>query len=787
MFTCVRHSASVAFLLVLSVGWTSAAHSAENKTLGKKSTETITHSVVRDMRIMLGGKASAVERKAAAIFADRVRNRSGVKIEIREGDAKQGSLGRTLVVGTIESNEAIRDLSRREPRAAAIGTDGFYLSTSPDAQGRMYLVGQSPSGVIAGLGKLLRLCRYEKNFIAMPGTTLAETPQMPVRGMYFAAHNANYYCEAPLDEVDRYIEDLALWGCNSLAVWFDLYLFNGFDDPAARTTLARFRHFETTAHSLGMEFGMGIVANLGFGTSDASKQYTSEFTLEQSYICPSKPGGMQRMCRLYAGVLDGFTRVDFLWAWPWDSGGCFCPDCRPWGGNGFLRASEQMARLYKSRFPKGTLWLSTWLFDKCGASGEYDALFRVMREQKPTWFDGVLMGAHQKGEYQRILQRPYPDKYPLTTFPEISMEGMGPWGGFGAIPRPDFHGQSFEELSTSGIRGGWPYSEGIFEDIDKFLWIQYYWNPKRSVDAILRDYATFYLGTEQAEDGVRLFHLLEKTHPRTMWDMKSLDAADEAWNLTRTMDERMPSWARGSWRWRIVWLRAKTDYVVKHQGHLSLEARNALAPLFDELERIYHVTNATLKFSRPPLLPGRVARKNLRMGEWQPSEESRHNLALNRPVKVSSTYPGAIYLGAEGALVDGVFDDNDKPQEPWWRNDETGFWASDPARDKTPWILIDLGQSKSLTKARLQFRSVAGKYFAVPSSLTFSISDDGRTFRKLSTTRNLPKEGSAYSPEFWPYPIGQAGRYLRIDCGKPQPSTLAQGAIEFTEIQVLGP
>lgn len=158
----------------------------------------------------------------------------------------------------------------------------------------------------------------------------------------------------------------------------------------------------------------------------------------------------------------------------------------------------------------------------------------------------------------------------------------------------------------------------------------------------------------------------------------------------------------------------------------------------------------------------------------------------NRPVKISSTFPGTYYIGAEGALVDGVFDDNDKPQEPWWRNDETGFWASDQARDKTPWILIDPGQPQPLAKVRLQFRSVAGKYFAVPSSLTFSVSDDGHTFRNLSTSRYMPNDGNAYSPAFWSFPLEATARYLQIDCGKRQPANNIPNIIEFTEIQALG-
>ena len=34
--------------------------------------------------------------------------------------------------------------------------------------------------------------------------------------------------------MNRYVEELALWGCNTLAVWFDLHHYHGIDDPEAR-------------------------------------------------------------------------------------------------------------------------------------------------------------------------------------------------------------------------------------------------------------------------------------------------------------------------------------------------------------------------------------------------------------------------------------------------------------------------------------------------------------------------------------------------------------------------
>jgi hypothetical protein len=39
--------------------------------------------------------------------------------------------------------------------------------------------------------------------------------------------------------------------------------------------------------------------------------------------------------------------------------------------------------------------------------------------------------------------------------------------------------------------GGYPYSEGIFEDINKVVWAQLYWNPARPVADTLKEYIAY--------------------------------------------------------------------------------------------------------------------------------------------------------------------------------------------------------------------------------------------------------------------------------------------------------
>ncbi len=54
----------------------------------------------------------------------------------------------------------------------------------------------------------------------------------------------------------------------------------------------------------------------------------------------------------------------YVWIWPYDQGGCGCPQCRPWGSNGFLKAAERVAALARRKLPGTEIILSTWFFNE---------------------------------------------------------------------------------------------------------------------------------------------------------------------------------------------------------------------------------------------------------------------------------------------------------------------------------------------------------------------------------------------------------------------------------------
>jgi hypothetical protein len=503
------------------------------------------------------------------------------------------------------------------------GTEGFRIEDGPN--GAVRIVGNDERGLIYGVGKFLRDSAWRG----------ASAPKLPVRGIYFATHFHNYYHDAPIEQVQRYIEDLALWGVNSLTVWFDMHHFNGVKDPAAQAMLDRLRAFLKTAKSVGMDRGLVLIANEGYANSPVEMRATGPGRggFYNREICPNAPGGQQLILKQFEEEFAEFASVgiNHVWIWPYDQGSCSCEKCRPWGSNGFLKSARPLSDLARTSFPECKVCLSTWYMDEEEWEG-LAAQLCVGANSLPThscahWVDYLIS---QEDTY--AFKKGSPGGLPILGFPEISMNGMYPWGGFGANPQP----QAFQEYWDSfrfgisaplkspvndsfgisaplksrnnghnGCAGGWPYSEGVFEDINKVIFAQLYWDPDRSVWDIIREYAASQFSPDVADDVVSVIRTLEQNHHMRWWPglFEGLDGwlpskgaepqddpgAEEAHEIAKRVDARLTEGARESWRWRIIYLRALLDAELKLNGGKPNEA---CEQAFRELTRIYFAENA---------------------------------------------------------------------------------------------------------------------------------------------------------------------------------------------------
>ncbi len=573
--------------------------------------------MVKSVRVRYAGDQSDLVERAIALISDRIRANSETDVSLRY-DADLGidlDLDTSLGAEGFRIADAVRDSSAGP--GASVEANAIRI-TGGDARGLFY-----------GVGKFLRGCRFPDGEF-LPGTWRGvSVPAHEIRGMYFATHFGNYYEVAPVEEIERYVEELALWGCNTLSVWFDMHQYAGLSDPAAQAMIARLRRVLQTANAVGMRGALTTLANEGYANSPESLR--ADWTAgHDGYtkppgghyhreICPSKPGGLDHILAMRRGVLEAFEDLEiaYVWIWPYDQGGCTCSKCAPWGTNGFLRTAEPVVGLVRDVLPGARIMLSTWYFDHF-TSGEWEGLSAAFAGGAPPWVDYLIAGDFG-GFPHHLLDHGVPGGLPAVSFPEISMEGNSPWGGYGINPRPTVW-EEYERRNGPLLSGIYPYSEGIYEDINKVLLLQLNWDPDRPAEDIVREYAASEFSPDVADDVVEIIKRMESSLGHSLVedlrdlildecvhtpdDLRGLRLyhivdgpdAQETLALVDSVASRLPAKRRRSWRWRLLWIRAALDAELQRCGGRSTELTESL---FDELTAIYHTTTARLAVTPP--------------------------------------------------------------------------------------------------------------------------------------------------------------------------------------------
>ncbi|MBP7869125.1 MAG: hypothetical protein BWX80_03032 [Candidatus Hydrogenedentes bacterium ADurb.Bin101] len=454
--------------------------------------------------------------------------------------------------------------------------------------GTVRITGGAPPGLLYGVGKFLRTSGYGEGFLPSSWTGVS-SPQGTLRGMYFATHFHNWHQQASDAEVSRYLEDLALWGINAIMVAFPMINLQGWDDPQMEAALSMMKRYARAAHALGLQFTTGLGNTMFIGTPDHLRATplpdpTRRRGNSGHPVCPSLAEGhayiLDNTRRLFENLAD--VGLDIVCFWPYDEGGCACAKCAPWGCNGYLRLSRDLTQLGREYFPKLKTVLSTWMFDT-PPEGEWQGLADALAKD-PGWVDYILADSHE--DFPRYpLDHGVPGGLPLLNFPEISMWGNSPWGGFGANPLPARFQRLWDQVKGT-VTGGFPYSEGIYEDMNKAVVAQCYWDRDRAAADTLREYMAYEFGPGVEEQVLEIIGLLESA-AATSYRKEPVDpeAARRACAAAEAVEARLPDWGKKSWRWELLRLRTVLDR--ERFGGDGLESPAAEAALLRLME-LYH-------------------------------------------------------------------------------------------------------------------------------------------------------------------------------------------------------
>ena len=438
-----------------------------------------------------------------------------------------------------------------------------------------------------------------------------------VSGIYFATHFKNYLDAAPLDELFEYINDLAFWGMNTLRLWFDMHHYTDMEDgkEAAQRTLEIMKHVK----SMGVRVAMTTLANEAF--KDSPRHLRAEWTaghdgyvkeLEDHYhleICPSKEGGMQQILSDRRKMLEVFkdANPDFITIGPYDEGGCTCSKCAPWGGNGYVRTLEALLPLYKEYFPKVKLIGEFWKFSSFrDDDSEYELFYKAIEDGR---LDEMKYISAEPAYAEYAFK--HDPKVPLIGFPEISMYGAWPWGGYGSNPMPGRMGRWWRECGDK-LDGGFPYSEGIYEDLNKVIMLRQYRDNQPPTDTI-KEYLSYEFGLngEDLEDITQAILDMEETLDRNyQFPLEKDDEGEEKYCIEKAthyypidhpekaesiektfarVHGTLPESIRESVKWQMLYIRAMVDAeIVRNKFYRN----DKILSYFKKLVELMHLENS---------------------------------------------------------------------------------------------------------------------------------------------------------------------------------------------------
>lgn len=429
---------------------------------------------------------------------------------------------------------------------------------------RWTITGSDARGLSFGIGKFLHTAKWEQGGFTPRPPQGVVTPDCPFRAMYFAVHLHNWYASAPTEELERYIEELLLWGYNTIALILPVIDLYSFEDEAAQRMIEKSRTIYKVAKKLSMETGLLICPNQGLRGADHALDADPSFdpvgNVRGNFgrnICPAKEGALEYLAKVWEGQLRQYADIglDHLVTWPYDEGGCGCAECRPWGGNGYLKLVCRLRDTARALYPNIKLTVSTWIFDKPDDQGEFEGLYRRLATDM-DFVDYIMADAH--ADYPRYPLE-HPVIKPVVNFPEISMWKLWPWGGYGSNPLPERY-EGIWQSSKAVLKGGMPYSEGMYEDISKVQFVGYYWDKECSWRQTLGEYINYEVSSNAVADALQMITLIEKNHV-LIGEEKEPDvaAARECGRLARKIAAMLDTRAATAWRWRILYIRAILD------------------------------------------------------------------------------------------------------------------------------------------------------------------------------------------------------------------------------------
>lgn len=576
-------------------------------------------TIFREAVLHPGTEQSA--RSAAALLGERLgEQRIAVRIASEAVSAAPPALEWHVVLGTPEGNP---DLSRSmtEQKCAPLsalepGPEGFLLHWT--GSNVLLAAGVDQRGVVYAVGELLRRVSVDGKdgfSVTLPGD-VRTAPAFEVRGTQFGqsgvARNKAKVRPWTEAETEHKIADFALAGANTLEVGEGLRA----DNPAYQYM-----------RGLGLKTLIHYFPNMGEGPKEWQAQESIGRT---GYICPSVPEGRQALLDKAEALFRESIDFDYVRFAGGDGGGCECDRCKPYG-LAFIRLCEDLSAIVHKYHPKTEIFVTNQKFN----NADDIAIFQYLQEKPRTWLRAFCYGpgsdamswqpGHRQTHRMDLFRYPgfgpnsrylheilhqLPPQQDLVFFNEIThwrysqngyaqayprpdMEGNHPphWGHFAYERMPDryltqvydrltffawprYLHRAFGETVRYGI-GDVTHSSGTHDHFNQWMWQRMLWDPQRSTEDLVNEYARAWFGPEAAPAMAEAIFLMEEyLQDDPARPLPQKDAVDRYYDRVKEAGALMPDTLRErSWLWREYMEKACVDKRTKIAVTQQLKAQ----------------------------------------------------------------------------------------------------------------------------------------------------------------------------------------------------------------------
>lgn len=494
---------------------------------------------------------SPVKETAIRVLQEEIAQRTMIKIPLRSSIGKS-----TIVLATINDTE-ISGLSvpkRSGKNLPETKAEGFRVVVENQSGNQiLWLIGADERGIIFAIGQFLRTVELSKNRILFDQRNeISTSPAYPIRGHQIGYRNtANSWDSWNPQQFEKYFRELALFGTNSFE---NIPFQDGPLGPHMKFPREEMnRELSEICYNYGLDYWAWTPADADLSNEVKFKEEVKKH-VEFYKSCP---------------------RLDGIFFPGGDPG-----DNHPKYVMPFLKAIAEELKKYH---PNAGVWISLQGFN----NEQVDYFYEYLEKNNPEWLAGVVSGPSSPDMASTRFR--LPAKYKHRHYPDLThtVRCQYPtenWDQAFALtegrevcnPQPFYYAKIHNRFApfTDGFIS---YSDGSHDDVNKVIWSQMAWNPKKDVTEVMTEYSRFFFGNSVAKAGADGILALERNWVGPVEENGGIETTFAFW---KNLEVKYPE-LKGNWRWQQLVMRAYYDTYVRrrkiYEQNLEREANLTLA------------------------------------------------------------------------------------------------------------------------------------------------------------------------------------------------------------------